>query len=1656
MSSINTSYAFLAGYSSTLNCLQSIEQQELNGGFSANPALLVRLRTFENDVLKKLYNTSIGVLKTITGYSDGTIPGDFEDGDYSSIDFSTGSPGNPGVLGDFVRTDFLTADFWTGNLGSISTGYSARLAYILEMFGVFGNHMSEISEADKYALDFALIQFLDSFDGLKDYLDQQGMNPCEDAPYQNNSQSLYLQAVGSDGSNGIPQGTLLRWSLAGDLADKHLPQGDYVTPGAATSGYNQPGDYISLQRTPYASPVKHMLDFESAVPFINHQAKRWSYVTTVTLNDQTFTSRASLTFPDATAYDQLAATLNPQTNAFEFLKRYEGTLELAVSGKTSFSVEFDFRNKQAGNSSVFKLDVLSTSAQGETLNIRQTVATDPDAPLVKTVLGDNISRIKLLKSSGGYLQSFSFETYDDFLGSRAAADWTSLGENFGLTLSNEQAFERLEASSYPIDNRWPQYNEGTRVRVANYQDKWGVSRPNDPSIKDTVAQYLGLSETDPRAMGTIKDETAGQDAPEMSVSYLDVLNLMATDFHVARMLGLGHIDVQPAAAAIERFIYKISYAARKAPDLTDTAVHHYMSLPTAKADSRRPEKPAIRLLSYGLPVNNGSSKSLFDTDGYTPIADVRLVNIGREASSYEQANEENFEDLSLVENFNNYENTKAIFYGIEYRPDSQSAFVKPEITNDKSSAHPYYAYDDNYPDGVPESVPVPDNADSLYIHFEQQEGVHQYAIYGLDWFSRASLTSDQAITNPTVFPVKNTLLPPADIAVQYVQKEAPLLFTTQTEQDWLSGRDAAFPGQDTGFSRVNFNWLDITDISHLSDMDALGSKIIKADQVKAYFKPGELQEITGSIKNILPVAGAAHLLMLQTSGYQLLDGSMITPAISADEYPKFTGSQLTTTAGTFKVTAIAAGTEGPVITIEKNTETDRVESSDEPGSYATTEKYNSPEAGSRFSLVENLADPANWSPVAGAVSLIDFGNASLSEVETSTDDEGNETKYLVGGISGSASIVPLDADGDGQPDMPGYYKVSFEPGISLAAHPQYNPPFDPASPGSNPPFALNGPHVEWYKGLIRIPVENSDEKKLMEVMRIVQSSPLVLYAYDADYQNEQVQMSSTGTDLVSGVNFHPGYKAYFYAEPLPDHTFNAASLLPSGTENSKKTLIGLQSCQNAGAGTGFSSRLSLPAILLSRRIEEPVEPEAPTAYGLKVRPDATGKAAFTMDIKIAPAADGSVRNPFGLSFYRTNQEDVLYALYKPETVVAILNDLEELTTDLYYNQRFLELANLTFDPDQPGGFKVYDAQPSPYGFPLPDKEGLTFSSDTLALKIEKLESAIRSTLLPLTEQTPVLSFIKTGLQTENKVPRIRNLDGQLLDPSQPGFDPFPMIRKFTKDGEANATYVRFTDYTLNAASRNLYFYACAETTNQLIVGPVSGFTGPVSILHTLPVETPVFRKYSIGTAAAQDSPLSITFQVSPFSPADNVSKISIYRSLSEAKAVSLQAMMVPFEIDLTGQDLSLGIEVTDSFADLEKIPFGETVYYRLAAVRTIVNEFEQPENVLSAGSAPVAIRLIDPVNPEAPELSYEAANNTLSWIPTAYNGTYYLYKQNQRGNWEKLSTVVPVNTVLPAAYILPSPLIQQDEDGNRVYNRFKVKVENSSGLLNLVDKELTI
>jgi hypothetical protein len=1635
MPEVTNPYAFSADYSAMATCLSAIRQQQNAGAFAGDAVLLNLINVFDKDLILKLYNRALRVI----GIIDGTTPGDLS---YQG--------------GDFDPLDFSGIDFGVGRLQPGTGDFSTRFQLILQWFTYFNGHLQLITTEDKAGIDAALIPVLDAFDELQEYLDRVGLNPCAGTgtgdAYQNNSSSLFLQTSGADGRNGIAAGIHLRWSLAGELGENHFPRGNYSN--SAGTGYNKPDDYVTIDRTVYNAPKQILLDLENARPVISFFLRQWTYVVNHSVNDTLVSDRVRITFADGPQYEEIAIALNPLISTFEFLKRYEGLLRVEVVHKNVFSVGYDFRNSGTAEA-VLKIQghcfTDTTNTENSPILIRSTVTAPPGQLATDTIYGENIYALEIWKTGSGYLQSLSFETYADFLNSKTSADWSPVGGNFALELTDQVVFDRLETAVYPIDNLWPQYTGGSKVRIANYHDKWLTSRTDDPSIKAAVTRYLELSETDPRAVDTLRQEDSDPESPGLEISYLDILHILSLDYHIARMLGLGFIDTPSGGDNQTRYVYRVNYTARTGPGATTTSMLQCISLPTSKADHRKPDQPAMRELNYAFPQSE-QQNPMVDGQGYAKYDDARVINIGRQPYPEEIEGYDFFTDMGLAVNSNPFTNPRPALYGIEYRPDSHPAYVKPEITNQKATGQAYNAYNANYPNGVLETVPVPDNQLSLYIHFEKQEGIHHYAIYGIDLLARGSDTSAEAATDATAFPNRNRLAPPSDFNVQYIQQEDTLIFTTALEQRWLDWRSDRFPGGDINFTRITFNWLDFTNISYLQDTSDLAAAMqSRPDKIGAFFRTILPMEVIGTIYNIIPVSGSESQLKLFTRSYEMIDGKIVQPNIAAGDINRFMGSLLSTKEGQFSIVAMIIGSQGPVITIEMSGNLETVEDAAEPSFYAAKKMYQGPAINSRFSIIENMTTTGNWSPVSETISLVDPGSPALPVVETSTDNEGNVTTYMVGGINAGAIITPVAAEA-GAPALPGYYLISFSNGTVLNPHPQVNLPYNPDHPDANNPATLQTPHVEWNKGLVRVPLAgNPNEKKMLQVFNISQFNPLVIYAYDPAYQDYPVKVSASANDLVSGVNFHPGYKAYLFPEPSPVYSYNRNSLMPGPGEDSRKITFGLQTI-NSRSGHNFQSSVSVPNILLTQKLVAPEQLNAPLIQSYKVRPDLTGKAALTFDNKIEPDNDGLLRKPFGFMFYRTNEEEVLYALYQPETLKQVMAAIDSLTTDNYHNRRFSELVNVVLDNDD--HFHVYDAEPAPYGFPDPDKTGLIADDDNSGERYAKYLDAVRATLLPLTENPVINGYIKDGYQTENKLPVTRTIDGKLLDPADPAFDAFPMARKYAGDG--NNYFIRFTDYTLTESSRKLHFYTTAEVTNQLIPGRLSYKAGPVTVLHTMPAAPPVVRSMAISaTLAFSGSPVQVLFRLSPFSPADEITGIRIFRTLDKGKTVSTAFMDTYIDLPVTA-DTAVAPEVADTFAGVAKVPLGETVYYRLAAIRTIINEKEQAENIFSLASPVITVNLIDITNPVAPDITYSAGANDLTWPAATNKGTYYLYRQNSRGNWEKIFTSKPDPGTNTVVYPLSAPLPPTDEDGNHIYYRFKVKVENASGLLNLTDKELTI
>jgi hypothetical protein len=168
--------------------------------------------------------------------------------------------------------------------------------------------------------------------------------------------------------------------------------------------------------------------------------------------------------------------------------------------------------------------------------------------------------------------------------------------------------------------------------------------------------------------------------------------------------------------------------------------------------------------------------------------------------------------------------------------------------------------------------------------------------------------------------------------------------------------------------------------------------------------------------------------------------------------------------------------------------------------------------------------------------------------------------------------------------------------------------------------------------------------------------------------------------------------------------------------------------------------------------------------------------------------------------------------------------------------------------------------------------------------------------------------------------------------------------------------------------------------------------------------------------------------------------------------------------------------VADDFSDLIFPPYGENLYYKIVAVRKIKNELSQDEDILSFPSKPIQTQVADVLNPPAPRLFAENGtaaplvlqNVVLKWNPTAYNGIYSLQKMNNNGNWVEFYRIKVRHTAMQypptdkkgtpdfANFPETKSLPRTDADGNKIYHRYRVQVENASGLFNLSEFELTL
>ncbi len=1443
---------------------------------------------------------------------------------------------------------------------------------------------------------------------------QVGENSLLQSPY------LYLQAAGSKGEDSTP-GIHLRWHLLRNLGENHLPKGDYAS---TTHNFNKKDDFVRIYRAPYA-PVGHVYQIANKVPFaVNHQDACWIY-------KNPGMPVLYLFWRDKVQYQNVLNSVSPSNGQAvdQFFQAYGANLlEFEIKDELAFAATYMV---VAQNTVTVNLRSEAFSVEGNVpgpahrLTARQDFKSQ-DLPNMRVVT-ENLRFLRFTLKDG-ILRNLNIETYSAFLNQALQGQTIEKIGDFALTKQTSEALLRLEKTpGVPVHNLWRKFNGNARVNVQNYKDRWENNANPGTGILKGVTEYIALSDAaaNPAAQATLTADSP--DTPDMQISYLNMLLLAGIDFHAARMLGMGHIDQPPGTSqghpnppSSDPYIYIAEYHTTGELDDGNGArpvQHLFLSVPTAQTDERLPEELAISNLTYGLTVqqNTPTPLQITDNNGYTPDGLSRFINIWADLKiDYSQSN--GFFQPSVL--FRAVDFTPAVLGGLEYAKQGQN-WQNPELAHEgvfKDTAN------------VAETTPIvfrEGNTKPFFVHQEQDPGIHKYAAYAVNIFSRASGLSTEKATDMTQFTKTNTLLPPSDFRVQLIQPEGPLLLTTQAEQDTYD----TLAGDKT-LVRATFNYTHIHDINY-----DFGNK------VEVFFRQELPRNITGGVLSVTEDYANNRLAVIAVQSYTYSsNGQTVTPNLPQALIDHFTGGVLVVNSNRYLIHSIQLLGNNPNAPVFKVFREEDRSMQSGGGQIAATQTFLpiNAVAGDLFMVIENMAKAQSWGSNNPLSTVIEIGNNQwTSESESFVNNNGDTITRTLRGLWDNATLSVFQTatevvdSNTGQTKVTAIYKIEFDT-LKLNHHPQWN--------GSDP--------VDWYKGVVRIPLKNdpSAEKRALPVIgteHVGDGQHTVLYAYD----NEPHDPNRFDTSC--RVNFYPGYRAYLHRD-IPKG-FNEAGLLPATGEGSRQTLMGVRSWDTTN---GYRSPLGIPAILLAQEIVLPLTPEKPLGPLYAPPPDQYRKSAYTFSVKLASRPAG--QKPYALVFYRGDLNAVLNALYTQSTINSIRGQLPDPGEDAFFTSRWKNLVSLDYHYSDPtdefydaghynpdGAFRMFPAQ-NGFRFPKPDNPKYGFDGTQEPGAIDDLmREAIFSNFQPLTKQPLLYQDIENNTAPSLGMPAI--------------------------PGQVPET-VQFTDYSLDGAMTTSYFYCAREMGNKLQLGEYSPAMGPIQLIDTAPPATPVVQKV---VSQIADPVLNIStavrFELAPFAAYENIRRIHIYRSRDPLAAMSVRAMGPPvksIELDVAMLQ-SNPLVIEDDFSGSLEIPFGEPLYYRLVALKEVnyVDLNNQPV-IDFVPSIPTRIFLsnaVDAQNPAPPEIAATVTSNAndqlsglkLTWNKTAYNGTYYLFRMSSGGNWNKIFEVKS-NIPTDLEYHFSDPLPKKDDEDLTVYYRFKVTVENTSGLLNLVENILTL
>ncbi len=1449
------------------------------------------------------------------------------------------------------------------------------------------------------------------------------------------SPHLNLQAAGSgnETKTDSTKGIHLRWFLANRL-ENHVPKGNLA---GNTAFLNKPNDFVDLYRVPYIDgKLAFEINFLAAEPTIN--GNRWNYKIMTPGGEKL----VILEFMDQAVYNTSKGgipTSQLVQKRGDILRLYgQNIFKLSVQNQLVFSVKFNAKTS---------LEAFSTIKDFNTYLLTDKISLRKIVGINEKVFSENISFMRFTTADLSKT-TIQLESYSDIIaGNNHKAAYMGA---FALEVDTTKALSRLENANIPVNKVWNKFDEAQKVKTENYKKRWNDS---NYGIKSIVQKYLELSNTSQAANETYS-ESSMPDA-EMEISFLSMLKVSSLDFHNARMLGLGNID--PSVENNQRFIYLVEYHTNK--NLEDTSFislkdtqHIYFSLPTGIEDKRLPQNIVLNKVTYGLRIETATSESLNITDegGYAYKQFTRFINLKTDLQA----------DYSKSVSFFNpqveFETSKfsaPVFVGFKKKKAEDSDWQKPDLIHSNEN---YFSDDANtieensFAVFNPIDKNVLDYTDTILGDKDHPEVTykHLYAAYPVNIFSRTSGISNIE-TVISLFKNENALKPPSGIKTHMVQEESiPPLFSTTEEQNWLGNIEG-----DKTLVRLLF------DYNHVQ-----GKNYNYAKKVRIFHRKTPLRSVIGGL-NIALMQQEERYCTVPTTKYVYNEEEYIPKIIESDKH-KFIGSFLTFNNKNFEVVEVIntnPSGEYPQLKLKKNEIKSAFPNGD--GTYqlnqtfeapiaVQTEGNTTPENTNAFLLVENLSEAKSWTEPSSIGNQLGFeidleNNLFQKKDETYYDEENNPNTITVRGIWDNCTVKHEVLD----PGVKAQYRITFND-VKLANHPQYVSPDNAAGKSS----------VNWFRGFVRIHAKEdaaTTTKKarkvlaVTEIINIGSSQKLVLIADDPDYKQNQAASIITGMNV--SVNFYPSYQVYLRNDQMA--SFNETSILPLSDENEHTTLIGLQSVDTTH---NFTSPVGVPSPLVSHKVIRLNQPEQPKGPLFATPPNYYGKAKYTFTTKFT-------EKPWGVVFFRADINRILSVLYKQDTLVNyILPAILPINEDEFFINRWQNL--LKVECNAQGKFNSYTDQfGNDFAFPAPDNDQFGFNI-SLIIGSEKWKEHIRrmisNCMLPLTENPIICQYIKGTKPGEldyvptPKKQTLRSVDGKVLHPSDEEFDMAPMAKKIS-DKE-----IQFTDFTLegNMDVNTAYVYCVKEMNMSLKFGKASEFLGPVQLINTTAPEPVIIKKMSVKTPSFLNSfAPGVIFEVNKINESENISKILIYRFENSLDALTSRETKPVKEFDLSTIDQSEStFIIEDDFSDDSSITYGKPIYYHLVAVRKITysegEDLLKEELVYSKPSKTFIANIVDVRRPEKPaiKVSFNKADNNIVDLQFSVNkccpeGKYNLLYLNADYNWESISSVQTDEDQISIGVNNNPVFVELNEDGKTMYHKFKMVVENTTGIRNESD-----